>query len=268
MQKLLQCFSNKNVLKGHKKICFKKIGEQAIKLDGGFVEFKNYLKQIAVPLKTYADFQCILKSVVSRSHPLQFFYKLVCVDDKFSKPVFLYRGGNASYKFFKGILQEYEYCKKVMKNHFNKNLIMTEKEEEKFNQVCWMCEKLIEDKKVRGHCQITGEYKGAAHWRCNVNLKLTKKVSIIFHNLKGYDSHLIMNEIGKFNVKVDVIPNVLEKYMVFTINENLVFIDSRKFMNSSLEILVKNLSDDDFKHLTREFDSENLKLLKKRCLFL
>ena len=63
-------------------------------------------------------------------------------------------------------------------------------------------------------------------------------------------------------------PNVLEKYMVFTINENLVFIDSRKFMNSSLEILVKNLSDDDFKHLTQEFGSENLKLLKKRCLFL
>ena len=199
---------------------------------------------------------------------LTIFYKLLCADDKFSKPIVLYGGGNASYKFFKGILQKYEYCKKVMKNHFNKNLIMTEKEEENFNQVCWMCEKLIEDKKVRGHCQITGKYKGAAHWSCNVNLKLTKKVSIIFHNLKGYDSHLIMNEIGKCNVKVDAMPNVLEKYMVFTINENLVFIDSRKFMNSSLEILVKNLSDDDFKHLTQEFGSENLKLLKKRYLFL
>ena len=126
-----------------------------------------------------------------------------------------------------------------------------------------MCEKLTEDKKVRGHCQITGEYKSAAHWSCNVNLKLTKKVSVIFHNLKGYDSHLIMNEIGKFNVKVDVIANVLEKYMVFTINENLVFMDSRQFMNSSLEILVRNLSNDDFKHLTQEFDSDNLKLLKK-----
>ena len=45
------------------------------------------------------------------------------------------------------------------------------------------------------------------HWSCNENLKLIKKVSVIFHNLKGYDSHLIMNEIGKFNVKVDVIPN-------------------------------------------------------------
>ena len=66
-----------------------------------------------------------------------------------------------------------------------------------------------------------------------------------------------MNEIGKFNVKVDVIHNGLEKYKAFTINGDLVFIDSKQFMNSSLEKLVKNLSDADFKHLTQEFTSEN-----------
>ena len=53
---------------------------------------------------------------------------------------------------------------------------------------------------------------------------MTKKIPLVFHNLKGYDSHLIMQEIGKFNVKVNVIPNGLEKYMAFTINYNLVFI--------------------------------------------
>ena len=68
----------------------------------------------------------------------------------------------------------------------------------------------------------------------------------MFHNLKGCDYHLIMNEIGKFHVKVDVIPKGLEKYMAFTISENLVFID----MNSSLEKLFKNLSGEDFRHLT------------------
>ena len=46
----------------------------------------------------------------------------------------------------------------------------------------------------------------------------------MFHNLKGYDNHLIMQEIGKFGVKISVIPNVLEKYMAFTINKNFVFI--------------------------------------------
>ena len=88
------------------------------------------------------------------------------------------------------------------------------------------------------------------------DLKLTKKVSVIFHNLRGYDSHLIMQEIDKFDVKISVISNGLEKYMAFTINKNLVFIDSMQFMNSGLDELVKNLSDNDFKYSSREFSGE------------
>ena len=67
---------------------------------------------------------------------------------------------------------------------------------------------------------------------------MTWNVPAIFHNLRGYDSHLIVQEIGKFDVKVNVMPNRLEKYMVFTINKSLVFIDSKQFMNSSLDALV------------------------------
>ena len=74
---------------------------------------------------------------------------------------------------------------------------------------------------------------------------MTKKVSVMFHNLRSYDSHLIMQVIDKFDVKISVISNGLEKYMVFTINKNLVFIDSMQFMNSSLDELVKNFSDKD-----------------------
>ena len=65
-------------------------------------------------------------------------------------------------------------------------------------------------------------------------------------------------------MKIDVISNGLEKYMAFTINKNLVFIDSMQFMNSSLEKLVKNLSDNDFKYLTEEFGSKILELLKQK----
>ena len=92
---------------------------------------------------------------------------------------------------------------------------------------------LIDDEKARDPCHITGKYRGATHWSCNVNLKLTKKVFKLFCNLKGYDSYLIMNVINKFDVNVSVIPNGLEKYMAFTINRNLVFVDSKQFMNSS-----------------------------------
>ena len=131
-----------------------------------------------------------------------------------------------------------------MKKHFNKNLIMSIEEEERFEQsnICWICSKLIEnsDNKVRDHCHITGKYRGATHWSCNINLKITKKVPLIFHNLKGYDSHLIFKEFSKFNTKISVIPNGLEKYAAFTINKNLVFIDSMQFMNCSLDNLVKN----------------------------
>ena len=63
---------------------------------------------------------------------------------------------------------------------------------------------------------------------------MTKKVPVIFHDLKYYDSHLIIQVIGKFDVKVNAIPNGLEKSMAFAINNNLVFIDSMQFMNSSL----------------------------------
>ena len=86
----------------------------------------------------------------------------------------------------------------------------------------------------------------------------------MFHNLRGYDSHLIFRELSKFDVKTDVIPNGLGKYMAFFLNKNLVFIDSMQFMNSSLEKLVKNLIDYDFKYFTEEFGFENLELLKQK----
>ena len=160
-----------------------------------------------------------------------------------------------------------------MKKLFNKNLIMSEEVEEQFQSIntYWICEKLIDndDEKVRDHYHITGKFWGTAHWNCNIIFQLTKKVPVIFHNLRGYDSHLIFNELDKFDVKIKVIPNGLEKYMAFFLNKNLVFIDSMQFMNSSLEKLVKNLSDNDFKYLTEEFGSKNLELLKKkRCLSL
>ena len=77
------------------------------------------------------------------------------------------------------ILKEHQYCKKVMKKHFNRNLIISEEGEEQFqsSSTCWICEKLIDDdnEKVRDHCHVAGKFRGTAHWSCNINIQLTKK---------------------------------------------------------------------------------------------
>ena len=122
---------------------------------------------------------------------------------------------------------------------------MTEEDLFQKSNNCWICKKLIDEDKVRDNCHITGKFRGAAHKSCNLNFKLNKKVPVIFHNLKNYDSHLIFNEPDKFDVKIKVIPNGLEKYMALFLNKNLVFIDSMQFMNYSLDKLAKNPSDKD-----------------------
>ena len=92
-----------------------------------------------------------------------------------------------------------------MKKHFNKNPVMSVDKEERFQLAnsCWICNRLFDagDEKVRDHYHVTGKFRGAAHFSCNANCKLSKKVSVIFHNSRDYDSHLIIKEIGKFDVK-------------------------------------------------------------------
>ena len=101
-----------------------------------------------------------------------------------------------------------------MNKHFNKNLIMNIY----FScNSCWICKNFIDNdkEKVRDHCHVSGKFRGAAHGSCNINLELTKKVLVIVHNLRGYDSHLIFCELDKFNIKISAIPNRSEKYMAF-----------------------------------------------------
>ena len=144
----LQCFSSEQVLIEHKEDCLVINGRQSVKLESGFISFKNYSKQIPVPFKIYADFECILKKVdgnvecssnSSYTRKIQdhvscsFAYKVVCVDNKFSKKIVLYREKDAVNKFIKSILSEYNYCRKVMRKHFNKNLNMSA-EKERFEQ--------------------------------------------------------------------------------------------------------------------------------------
>ena len=90
-----------------------------------------------------------------------------------------------------------------MKKHLKKHLIMSEEEEQfQSSNTCLICEKRIDDdddEKFRDHCHVTGKFRGTAHWSWNINLQLTKKVSVMLRNLRGYDSHLIFCELNKFD---------------------------------------------------------------------
>jgi hypothetical protein len=96
--------------------------------------------------------------------------------------------------------------------------------------------------KVRDHDHLTGKYRGAAHCKCNINYFCNRYLPIVFHNLRGYDGHQIIQEAYNLfpNEDISVIPNSYEKFMSFKFGP-LKFIDSFQFMASSLESLVENL---------------------------
>ena len=93
---------------------------------------------------------------------------------------------------------------------------MTKDDDENFKKStkCWNCDTAYvhSDFKVKDHCHITGKYKGSAHRGCNINVKLNHTIPVIFHNLKKIYSNLIMLELRKFSLKINVTPNGLEKY--------------------------------------------------------
>ena len=148
------------------------------------------------------------------------------------------------------------------------------------------CDKKYTEKdiRVRDHCHITGKYRGSAHQDCNLKLRINPeeiKIPVIFHNLRGYDSHFIMQEIGAIvkkhayknkkgedkQMNINAIPNNMEKYMAFMLGNHLTFIDSFQFMSSSLENLVNNLPDEAFKYTSKKFKNKKLDLMTKKGVY-
>ena len=123
-------------------------------------------------------------------------YKLVCFDDKCSKPFKSYLGEGAVYNFISSMIEESKYYSDVMKKHFSKELVMTEKGNEGFENSTnfWICDidYIDNDVKVRDHCHITRKYRGSVCRDCNINVKLNYKIPVVLHNLKSYDSRLIL----------------------------------------------------------------------------
>ena len=216
-------------------------------------------------------------------------YKVICCyDDKYSKYTSIYRGENAVYKFMEKMLEEVEYCKAVIKKHFNKPLVRTEVDEQNFKTMdgCHICGEKYTDKDVciRDHCHITGKFRGSAHQECNLKLRIKPenlKIPVIFHNLRGYDSHFLMQQIGeiankhgytnkkgeKQDLNINPIPNNMEKYMAFMLGNHLTFIGSFQFMSSSLDKLVSNLPKDDLIYTSKAFKGKRLDLMSHKGVY-
>ncbi|XP_068738994.1 uncharacterized protein [Montipora capricornis] len=162
---------------------------------------------------------------------------------------------------------------------------MTEDDEEKFQKAdeCHICNKKYNenDVRVRDHRHIAGKYRGSAHQDCNLNFQITDKIPVIFHNLRAYDSHFIMQEIGetgkkhtytnkkgeKCQMNINAIPNNMEKYMAFMLGNHLTFIDSFQFMSSSLEKLVSNLPKELLKYTSQIFKNKKLDLMSQKGVY-
>ena len=160
-----------------------------------------------------------------------------------------------------------EDIKKIHKEFdFSKKMIFTEEDKFAFEKatLCWICQGEFVDmakKKVRDHCHFTGKFRGTAHNICNLQFKKPKFTPVTFHNLSGYDSRLFVKNLGKSEGNIKCIPNNEEKYISFSkdivveeyekngekhqIKHEIRFIDSFKFMASSLESLVANLAKSD-----------------------
>ena len=248
----LNHFSSEKILKNHKDSgCYDnpcaKIVLPEPNTEDCFISYKETMmkKQLKIPFIIYADFEALLKEMISNNQYQQhdacsYGYKLVSVYEGLSKEYKSYRGLNTINKFLESLLEEEKYIKTILNK--NKPINMTPQEKQEFRKAinCHICDKPLNKDRVKDHDHITGKYRGAAHTNCNLNYNYKNvKIPVIFHNLRGYDSHLIMQEIGKYAKNITVIPNTTEKYVAFSMNQ-FVFIDSLQFMNESLEKLVES----------------------------
>ena len=300
----LSGYDDPEKLEKHKEYCSE---EDSIKINmpppDSYIKFKNFLYSELAPFTIYADFESILKPLdtckpdpnksytlkYQKHEPVSFVYYIKSFNESvYKSQLRIYVKENEEdpdpIDVFINWLEE---DVKIIAELGNEKMKITDKEQEQFKQAsnCWICGKLLNlQDRVRDHCHFTGRYRGAACNICNLKYCKPNNISVFFHNLSGYDSHLFIKKLNTTMGNIDCIPNNEENYISFskTIktgeyknkrgetkdkNFKIVFKDSFKFMASRLEALVNNLTEDDFKNLEKYFTPEEIKLLKQKGFF-
>ena len=257
--------------------------------------FKNYHKQLPIPFVVYADFECFTKPMNSCSpnpkesynynyqkhEPSGFCFYVKGIVDKKIKPI-IYTKKSEDEDVAKIFVEK---LTEVTKSLRTKPLRLTSSEQKSFEEAntCHICNCDLGEDKVRDHCHFTGQYRGAAHNKCNLMCKKPKVLPVIFHNLQGYDAHLFIKQLARLEGKLDCIPSTEEKYnsfsktikvgeykdcsgSVFPVKFEIRFLDSFKFIQTSLSNLVSNLSPDDFLN-TKQIFKKNTELLTRKGVY-
>lgn len=261
---------------------------------GTVIKFKHFDRKQNVPFVIYADFESLLEPTETSDYdtdttdrhtpntttlhhhiPAAFGYYIVCNADPSHNRYFSYRGTDCVDRFIKEIYKDVAKIYRVLST--NTPIIFNENDELNFLNAkrCHICNHFLFSDRVRDHCHITGSYRGAAHSLCNLQYKRPSFVPIFFHNLSGYDCHLFIKKLGEAPGNVKVIPKTKENYISFTKfipidNEyfQLRFVDSFKFLDTSLEKLTTTMQKSDFLHLRKYFcNDKEFNLLTRKGVF-
>ena len=272
------------------------------------LNFQNHFKKLSIPFVIYADFECFTLPVNScqpnpkksytqtyqKHKPSGYCLYLKGLDGlnvNFKPLVYTKKteDEDTSKKFIKHVT---ELTLKIYKKYYTKpkTMIFNPKDQKDFQSatICYICEQDLNINKetgqilkVRDHCHFTGEYRGAAHNECNLKCKKPLILPVIFHNLQGYDSHLVIKKLAKVSGVLSCIPSTEEKYISFSKkivvdhyyskktgkpfpkNFEIRFIDSFKFLQASLADLVSNLQPTDFKNLNRVYPYDYVTSINK-----
>ena len=243
--------------------------------NNNIIKYNHGEKSMKLPFVIYADLECLLEKMstcinnpnessttkINKHTPSGYSIFTHCSFDKSKNKLNYYRGKDCMKKFSKDLR---EHASKIIDYEKKKMIPLTTEEKIYHNKqkICYICKKEFsnnEEKnyKVWDHCHYTGKYRGAAHNICNLRYKVPKEIPTVFHNGSTYDYHFIIKELVKeFEGNFECLGENTEKYITFSVpikkkieNKDLEitykikFIDSFRFMSSSLSKLVDNLSE-------------------------